>query len=201
MPQVFRSIFKEDVHVIGKIRMSEIREFKDEKTGRPIKQLTTTSNNVHLCFAVHAFVEDKDEIVFRSDRDAGDDRAPHAGPFCSLFRMNLDTGEMVQLTDEAATTTGDETGSIHSVTKMPDGEIIAYRSGNKIRKLDTLTGVSRTLHEETGNFSMGSPSLAPIRRYIAFARVETQVRLCRRYSKPLFDRLSIQRHQSPGAQT
>ena len=158
--------------MIGKTWKSEIREFKDEKTGRPIKQLTTTGNNVHLYFTENSFVENKNEIVFRSDRAAGVDRVPHEGPFYNLFRMNLDTGEMVQLTDEAATPTGDETGSIHSVTKTPDGEIIVYRSGNKIRKLDTITGESSTLYEETGNFSMGSPSIAPNRRYIAFARNE-----------------------------
>ncbi len=34
----------------GKTWPSEIRTFTDEKTGRTIKQLTSTGNNVHMYF-------------------------------------------------------------------------------------------------------------------------------------------------------
>jgi oligogalacturonide lyase len=156
--------------MIGKTYKSEKREFKDEKTGRTIKQLTTSGNNVHLYFTENSFVENKNEIIFSSDRASGVDRAPHEKPFYNIFRMNLDSGEITQLTDEAADT--NDGGSIHSVTKTPDGEIVVYRSGNKIKKLDTTNGKISTLYEETGNYNMGSPSIAPNRRYIAFARNE-----------------------------
>ena len=36
--------------MIGQKWDSEIREFKDAETGRTIKQLTATGNNVHLYF-------------------------------------------------------------------------------------------------------------------------------------------------------
>ena len=78
---------------------SEIREFKDDKTGRTIKQLTHTGNNVHLYFTENSFDAHKNEIIFRSDRASGEDRAPHEDPVYNLFRMDLDTGEMVQLTE------------------------------------------------------------------------------------------------------
>ncbi len=48
---------------------SEIREYKDDKTGRTIKQLTCTGNNVHLYFTENSFDLNRNEIIFLSDRD------------------------------------------------------------------------------------------------------------------------------------
>ena len=158
--------------MIGDKWKSEIREFKDDKTERTIKQLTTTGNNVHLYFTENSFDATGNEIIFRSDRASGQDRPPHENPFYNLFRMNLDTGEITQLTDESATSGGDESGSIHSVTKTPDSRIIVYRTGDKIKMLDADTGAFSVLYQETGNYNMGSPSIAPNRRYIAFSRNE-----------------------------
>lgn len=156
--------------MIGDKWKSEIREFKDAKTGRTIKQLTTTGNNVHLYFTENSFTENRNEIIFRSDRASGQARAPYENPLYDLFWMNLDSGEIVQLTDEAAN--GDESASIHSVTKTPDSRLIVYRTGNHIKKLDTETGKSQIIYTETGNYTLGSPSIAPNRRYIAFSRNE-----------------------------
>ncbi len=158
--------------MIGSKWKSEIREFKDDKTGRTIRQLTSTGNNVHLYFTENSFDANKNEIIFRSDRASGENRAPHENPFFNLFRMNLDTGESVQLTDEPVRTTGDDTGTIHSITKTPDSEIVVYRTGNCIKKLDTKTGAISVVYAETGNYTLGSPSIAPNRRYIAFSRNE-----------------------------
>jgi oligogalacturonide lyase len=44
--------------------------------------------------------------------------------------------------------------------------------GNRIRKLDTESGEIVTVYEEEGNYNIGSPSIAPNRRYIAFCRNE-----------------------------
>ncbi|HEY63856.1 MAG TPA: hypothetical protein G4O02_04740 [Caldilineae bacterium] len=141
-----------------------MREFKDEKTGRTIKQLTSTGNNVHLYFTENSFDAHKNEIIFRSDRASGEDRAPHEDPLYNIFRMDLDTGEIVQLTDEAE--------SVHSVTKTPDSRIVVYIVGNKIKKLDMETGETTVIYEEVGNYNLGAPSIAPNRRYIGFCRNE-----------------------------
>ncbi len=92
--------------MIGQTWESEIREFQDEKTGRTIRQLTATGNNVHLYFTENSFDAHRNELVFRSDRGSGEDRAPHEDPLYNLFRMDLDSGEMVQLTDEAQSVGG-----------------------------------------------------------------------------------------------
>jgi oligogalacturonide lyase len=150
--------------MIGQKWRSEIREFKDEKTGRTIKQLTSIGNNVHLYFTENSFDAHKNEIIFRSDRASGEDKAPHEDPLYNLFRMDLDSGEIVQLTDEAM--------SVGSMTKTPDSRIVVYTTGNEIKKLDTESGEISTIYQETDNFWVGAPSISANRRYIAFCRNE-----------------------------
>jgi oligogalacturonide lyase len=150
--------------MIGQTWHSEIRGFKDQKTGRTIKQLTSTGNNVHLYFTENSFDAHESEIIFRSDRASGEDKAPHEHPLYNLFRMGLDNGEIVQLTDEAM--------SIYGVTKTPDSHIVVYATGNKIKKLDTESGEISTIYQETGSFWVGAPAISANRRYIAFCRNE-----------------------------
>ena len=151
----------------GKIWPSEIRTFTDEKTGRIIKQLTTTGNNVHMYFTENSFVQGKNEIIFQSDRASGEDKAPHEDPMYSIFRMNLDTGEIEQLSD-------DTIRSSSAVTKTPDGQLVAYTTEREVKILNLETGQTSTIFEETGNYQMASvPSIALNRRYVAFCRNET----------------------------
>jgi len=79
--------------------------------------------------------------------------------------MNWTRGEITQLTDE--------TLSMSGVTKTPDSRIVVYAMENKIRKLDTATGEIMTVYTETGGYTLGSPSIARNRRYIAFAATKT----------------------------
>ena len=150
--------------MIGDTWKSEIRDSKDEKTGRTIRQLTTTGNNVHLYFTENSFDIGRSQIIFRSDRASGEERLPHERVHYNIFCMDLDTGDIVQLTDESI--------SVGSVTKTPDSALIVYSTGNAIKKLDTRTGEIAVVYEETGNFSVGAPSIARNRRYIAFTRNE-----------------------------
>ncbi len=153
--------------MIGSTWPSEMREFRDARTGRTIRQLTSIGNNVHLYFTENSFDAHKNEIIFRSDRAAGQNRTPDQEPLYNLFRMNLDTGEIAQLTDET-----DPLGSTESVTKTPDSRIVVYRSGHALKKLDTATGEISVIYAETGRYSLGSPSIARNRRYVAFTRNE-----------------------------
>ena len=150
--------------MIGQKWQSEISEFRDPKTGRTITKLTACGNNYHLYFSENSFDIHRDEIVFLSDRASGEDKAPHEGPLYNLFRMCLDSGEIVQLTDEPE--------SVKGVTKTPDSSVIVYVTGNKIKRLDPESARTQVLYEERGNFSLGSPSIAPNGRYIAFCRNE-----------------------------
>lgn len=159
--------------MLGQTWKSEIREFKDEKTGRTIRQLTSTGNNIHLYFTENSFDANKNEIIFLSDRATGEDKAPYEDPHLNLFRMDLDSGEITQITDEPEGSNDPDShaGPVQSVTKTADSEIIVYRTGGKIRKLDTRTGENITLFDGTG-YNLGAPSIAPNRRYVAFCRNE-----------------------------
>ncbi|MBN2392417.1 MAG: PD40 domain-containing protein [Anaerolineae bacterium] len=150
--------------MIGDTWQSEIREFTDEKTRRTLRQLTTTGNNVHLYFTENSFDSVKNEIVFVSDRASGEDKRPEDSPRYNIFRMDLDTGVITQLTDESH--------SVGGVTKTPDSRLIVYTTGNQIKQLDAETGEVSDVYEETGNFSVGAPSISANRRYIAFTRNE-----------------------------
>ncbi|MCX8089094.1 MAG: hypothetical protein N3C58_07440, partial [Meiothermus ruber] len=93
-----------------------MRQFRDPRTGRLITQLTDRGNNVHLYFTENAFDLTRPEIIFRSDRAAKQERAPHENPHYNLFRLNYLTGAITQLTDEDQ--------PVGSVTKTPDSELI-----------------------------------------------------------------------------
>jgi oligogalacturonide lyase len=159
--------------MIGQKWNSEIREFKDPKTGRTIRQLTQTGNNVHLYFTENSFDLHKDEIIFLSDRASGQDRAPHQRPHYNLFRMDLASGQIEQLTDEPeAGPENTHAGPVGSVTKTPDSQIVVYKTGNKIKRLDTHSGETRVIYEENQAYNLGAPSIARNRRYVAFCRNE-----------------------------
>jgi oligogalacturonide lyase len=150
--------------MIGDEWPAEAREFQDEKTGRRVLRLTLIGNNVHLYFTENSFTAHRNEIIFLSDRASGEAKAPHERPHYNLFCLNLDTGAIVQLTDEPQ--------PVGSVTKTPDSKLVVYRTGNLLKKLDTATGETTVIYEETGGYTFGAASIARNRRYVAFCRNE-----------------------------
>ena len=150
--------------MLGDTWPSEMREFRDQATGRTIRQLTSLGNNVHLYFTENSFDSLESAIIFTSDRASAEDRAPHDDPRYNIFRLDLASGVITQLTDEPL--------GVSSVTKTPDSRIIVYISGQQVRALDTSSGTTRTIYTETGDFSLGAPSIAANRRYVAFCRNE-----------------------------
>jgi len=159
--------------MIGQTWPSEMRQFKDEKTGRTIRQLTQNGNNIHLYFTENSFVRGKNEIIFLSDRASGEDKLPEEQPHTNIFSLDLDSGLITQLTDEPMPSGANQhAGPVGSVTKTPDGQIVVYKTGDQIKKLDRLTGETTVLYEETGSYNLGAPSIAANRRYVAFCRNE-----------------------------
>jgi oligogalacturonide lyase len=150
--------------MIGQTWPAERRSFRDPKTGRQIEQLTSAGNNVHLYFTENAFDTQGASIIFRSDRASAESRAPHEDPHYNIFRMDLASGAIVQLTDEPH--------SIGNVTKTPDSQLIVYIAGDVVRALDARTGAITTLYQETNGYTLGSASIAADRRYVGFARNE-----------------------------
>ena len=153
--------------MIGDTWKSELRSSKDPTTGQEIIQLTTTGNNVHLYFTENSFDIHKNEIIFQSDRASGADCLPHENPHYNVFKLNLATGFITQLTDEH-----NPLWSAGAITKTPDSKLVVYIAGNQIKALEPETGKNWVVYEETGNFDVGMSSIACNRRYIGFCRNE-----------------------------
>lgn len=149
--------------MIGDTWPAEGRTLRDEATGRSVRQLTSLGNNVHLYFTDNAFDRGGDSIVLLSDRAEAERRPAHEARY-NLFRLELSSGVMTQLTDEAA--------PVRTATKTPDGRLLAYVAGDELLLLDTRTGARRVLHHEGEGLSLGRPSISADGRFVGFARNE-----------------------------
>jgi oligogalacturonide lyase len=145
--------------MIGREYKSEKRVYKDGKTGREVCQLTNQGNNYHLYFTDNSFSLGDQEIYFLSDRSS-----PDASIF-NVFKMDLCSGIMTQLTDEPL-------GLNHRMTKTPDSEFIIYITGNQVKKLNTRTGQVETLYEGDKRFVMRTPFISPDKKYFGLIRNE-----------------------------
>lgn len=145
--------------MIGDQFKSEMKSFKDEKSGRKIKQLTTNWDNGHLYFTDNSFTLGDNEIYFLSNRSKDGIKAAQ-----NFFRMDLITGIITQVTDEK--------DGVKRCTKTPDSEILVYVSGNKLKKFNTKTGKVEIVYEETHGIDLASPFISPNKKYIGFVRCE-----------------------------
>lgn len=146
--------------MIGTVYPSEKRTYTDEKSGAQITQLTNQGINYHFYFTENSFDLDGKTIYFLSNRE-------HEGTeICNLFKMDLDSGEMVQLTDDSL---GVEVGRI---TKTPDGEYVAYVTGSQLRLYNTKTGENKLLYEEKNHMLLQNLSFSCDKQWIGFNRNE-----------------------------
>ncbi|MGG3561601.1 oligogalacturonate lyase family protein [Neobacillus rhizosphaerae] len=147
--------------MIGKEFPSEIKEYVDQKTGNVVKQLTSNgSNNHHFYFTDNSFSADDKEIYFLSDRSSSKPEV------YNLFKMELETGQMVQLTNEPEGVAP----SFH--TKTPESDIVVYVSGRQLKKLDVSTLETTVLYEEKPGIQLGHPHISADKKYIGMARNE-----------------------------
>ena len=146
--------------MIGTVYPSEKRTYTDEKSGAQITQLTNQGINYHFYFTENSFDLDGKTKNFLSNRE-------HEGTeICNLFKMDLDSGEMVQLTDDPL---GVEVGRI---TKTPDGEYVAYVTGSQLRLYNTKTGENKLLYEEKNHMLLQNLSFSSDKQWIGFNRNE-----------------------------
>lgn len=147
--------------MIGREYPSEIVKYQDPKTGKEITQLTTGHQNVHMYFTDNSFTAGDREIYFTSTRPYEDQERSN------LFKMDLETGIMTQLTDEV--------NGIGSCTKTPDSEIAVYvLDRRQVVKLNTRTGQKDVIYEETGGYQIGHPFISHDKKYVGFERNEKQ---------------------------
>lgn len=146
--------------MIGTKYASEKATFTDPKSGTKITQLTNQGINFHFYFTDNSFDIDGRTIYFLSNR--GHDKTE----ICNLFRMDLESGEMEQLTDEP------EGIDVGNITKMPDSEYVAYVTGNQIHLYNTKTKENKIIYEETEHMLLRSLSFSCDKQWLGFNRNE-----------------------------
>jgi oligogalacturonide lyase len=147
--------------MIGQEFRHEKRNYCDAKTGLEVTQLTQGDfNNYIFYFTDNSFTSGDREIYFLSDRAAS-----HPELY-NIFKMDLATGVMTQITEEAIGIGN----NCH--TKTPDSEIIVYVTGNQLKKVNTRTGHTEVLYEEKSEVLLGAPFISPNKRYVGVARNE-----------------------------
>jgi len=109
----------------GQTYPSERREFEDPETGAQIIQLTNwRGHSNHLYFTTTSFLPDGRHLIVASDRDNAQ----------NLFRIDLDSGGIVQLTDASAHVEG-----LLACTSPVRGEVYFFeRRDLKVVNAETL---------------------------------------------------------------
>ena len=144
--------------MIGKIYPSEKHSYIDPVSGHQVTQLTSQGINCHMYFTDNSFELDGREIYFVSDRGS------ESGHF-NLFRMDLSSGEITQLTDEA------EGIVFNAFTKAPDSELIAYKSGNSVHILNTRTMENRIIYTDN-DMIFAQMHISPDKKTLGMTRNE-----------------------------
>lgn len=146
--------------MVGTVYPSEKRTFTDPKSGAKITQLTSQGINYHFYFTENSFDEDGKTLYFLSNRGHEETE------ICNLFKMDIDSGEMVQLTEDPL---GVEVGK---VTKTPDGEYVAYITGVQLRLYNTKTGENKLLYEDPKKMLLQNLSFSSDKKWLGFNRNE-----------------------------
>lgn len=146
--------------MVGTKYASEKRVFTDIKSGARITQLTNRGINFHFYFTENSFDLDGETIYFLSNRGHEETE------IFNLFKMNLESGEMVQLTDEPK---GIEFGKI---TKTPDSEYIAYVTENNIHLYNTKTRENKLIYADKEHMLITQLSFSCDKQWIGLNRNE-----------------------------
>jgi len=134
---------------IGKIIPCEKKTWIDDTTGYEITQWTTTGNNNHPYFTNESFIDDTTAIIF-SNRTGGR----------QLYKLNLQTGEMIRMTDAE---------SLRIMDHLPQFKKLWYIDGTKLRELNTATLVSKDVYNFNDLYDILSFSITCDGKYLVFA--------------------------------
>ena len=136
----------------GSIHPSELREYRDEKTGARIYQLTNDETiNHNLYFLTPSFTPDQNYLIFTSYRSGK----------ANFFKLDFPNGDILQLTD------GDEVHGYSGVISK-DGSKLFYTEGDSIKEVHFDTFAERILADFPDG-SLGECSVSADEQYIVTA--------------------------------
>ena len=143
---------------VGRIIPSQMTSFTDRKSGREIFKLTSGGVNNHLYFTENSFYSD-DKYIFYIHRDG--DMKSQGVP--NAYKMDLETGESVQLTDFSA----DDKAC--GFNKSPSGELITYMKRGDLYAYFPKTGEERLIARCPIDFVLGATNISHDSRYVVIA--------------------------------
>lgn len=136
----------------GDISQNNRKMITDEKTGREIWQMTSWPESHCLATYMYlkAFTMDNKYLAFASDR---------TGKY-ELYRLEVETGETIQLTDRSNIDEDDKTVTRYNV--HPNGRDVVFRDGNGYCAIDLHTLDERIIarSEDPDLQPVGSPTLS-----------------------------------------
>ncbi len=140
----------------GKIYPDQRRRYRDSKTGRTVWQMTDTPGRVTHAqyFTQPACTPDGHWLVYGSDRGSAPEQL-------NLFKMDLESGESIQLTDSDR----DLTPRWSHIS--PDGkEVYFIEDRNHVRTVNLTTLEERSIGKIEGCFRPHQLSVSPDNRFL-----------------------------------
>ena len=135
---------------VGKIIPSEMQTWVDDSTGYEITQWTKNGTSHHPYFTVESFIDDNTAIIF-SRRTCVD----------QLYKLNLTSGEMLQMT------VGEK---IKNIDHLPQFHTIWYLDAKKLYALNTSDLKSELVYDfESFPYKVGSFSISCDAKWFIFA--------------------------------
>lgn len=113
-----RDISEDTVSFVGKRISGEQKTWIDDSTGFEITKWTSIKNNNHPYFTVESFIDEETALIF-SDRSGKK----------QLYKLNLSTGEMIQMTNALNL----ETGGIYF---LKNNNMVYYLDGKILNSLN-----------------------------------------------------------------
>ena len=141
---------------IGQVIPSKMKTFVDKKSGIQVTKLTDGGVNTHLYFTENSFYTDDKHIIYlHSEGNMRDKGATN------LFKMDLETGESVQLTDFTLE------DNVKVFNKSADGEIISYIKHGDLYVYYPATKEERLIARCPQGFTFGQSNISFDKRYVA----------------------------------
>ncbi|RRJ66647.1 oligogalacturonide lyase [Paenibacillus oralis] len=134
----------------GEVWPSERKTYQDRFTGVEVVQLTDyKAHSYHLYFTESGWYDGERRLLFLSDR----------GNSTNLFSMDVESGEMTQLTDYP---NNDELGA----WILPNGSAVIVKAGRRLVRLDLATLEEKFLYEAPPGYNLGNAGASADNRYV-----------------------------------
>ena len=112
---------------VGKIIPGESITWIDDSTGYEITQWTTKSSSYHPYFTTESFIDDEAAIIY-SYRTGSK----------QLYKLSLETGEMIQMTTAS---------NLRRIEHLPQYKSVWYFDENKLFELNTSSLISKEVYD------------------------------------------------------